>query len=62
MRKPFVTSDYSSKLDRVVTCQHSEIREIGQDYDKDGNSVRLIRCQRCGLLMREYPSMLTLAP
>jgi len=35
-------------------CQHNGIREIGQDYDKDGNAVKLIRCRRCGLLMREY--------
>lgn len=34
-------------------CRHNGVREIGQDYDKDGNAVRLIRCQRCGLLMRE---------
>jgi hypothetical protein len=39
-------------------CHHYRIREIGQDYDKDGNTLRLIRCQRCGLLMREYLSML----
>ena len=36
------------------SCRHIGVREIGQDYDKDGNAVRLIRCQRCGLLMREY--------
>ena len=36
------------------TCLHKEVHEIGRDYDKDGNSVRLVRCQRCGLLLREY--------
>ncbi len=36
------------------SCQHIRIREIGQDYDEDGNALRLIRCQHCGLLMREY--------
>ena len=34
-------------------CQHRGIREIGQDFDKDGNAVRLVRCQGCGLLIRE---------
>jgi len=34
-------------------CQHEEVHEIGLDYDKDGNAVRLVRCQSCGLLMRE---------
>jgi len=34
-------------------CQHNGIREIAQDFDKDGNAVRLIRCRVCGLLMRE---------
>ena len=38
-------------------CQHNGIREIGQDYDKDGKAVRLIRCQSCGLLIREYLSV-----
>ena len=36
------------------TCQHSSLREIGQDFDKDGRLLRLVRCQKCGLLMREY--------
>jgi hypothetical protein len=35
-------------------CSHDRVREIGQDYDMDGNNVRLVRCQRCGLLMREF--------
>ena len=35
-------------------CRHIGVHEIGQDYDMDGNHVRLVRCQRCGLLMREY--------
>jgi len=34
-------------------CRHNRVREIGQDYDRDENPVRLVRCQRCGLLMRE---------
>jgi threonine synthase len=42
------------------TCQHNELREIGLDYD---NAVRLIRCQRCGLLMREtFPYTLPATP
>jgi len=43
---------------KSCSCHHNRIREIGQDYDKDGNALRLIRCQRCGLLMREYLPML----
>ena len=35
-------------------CQHRRIREIGQDFDENGKLLRLERCQRCGLLMREY--------
>jgi len=38
-------------------CQHSRVHEIGHDFDKDGMLVRLIRCQQCGLLMREYLPM-----
>jgi hypothetical protein len=40
-------------LKRRGLCQHEEVHEIGLDYDKDGNAVRLVRCQSCGLLMRE---------
>ena len=40
------------------TCKHERRREIGQDFDKDGRLLRLVRCQDCGLLMREYlPSL-----
>jgi hypothetical protein len=39
-------------------CQHSQVREIGQDFDKDGMLLRLMRCQQCGLLIREYLAML----
>jgi hypothetical protein len=39
------------------TCQHGHVREIGQDFDKDGRLLRLIRCEKCGLLMREYLSI-----
>ena len=42
----------------VNECQHNEVREIGQDFDKDGKLLRIKRCQRCGLLMREYLPML----
>jgi len=42
----------------ATICQHNRVREIGQDFDKDGRLLRLERCQRCGLLMREYlPSL-----
>lgn len=36
------------------TCQHSRVREIGQDFDEDGRLLRLVRCRKCGLLMRDY--------
>ena len=40
------------------TCKHDRRREIGQDFDRDGRLLRLVRCQSCGLLMREYlPSL-----
>jgi hypothetical protein len=40
------------------TCQHIDVHEIGCDFDKDGMLLRLIRCQSCGLLMRQYLPML----
>jgi len=39
---------------KYYSCKHIVTREIGQDYDKDGKPLRIVRCQRCGLLMREY--------
>ena len=39
------------------TCKHTNLHEIGCDFDKDGMLLRLIRCQKCGLLMREYLPM-----
>jgi len=40
------------------SCQHGRVREIGEDFDMDGRLLRLVRCQTCGLLMREYlPSL-----
>jgi hypothetical protein len=35
-------------------CQHRRLREIGQDFDRDGILLRLVRCRSCGLLMRQY--------
>ena len=40
-------------LKKRSPCHHGEVHEIGLDYDMDGNAVRLVRCQSCGLLMRE---------
>jgi len=48
----------SMVLKKRRLCQHEEVHEIGQDYDKDGSAVRLVRCQSCGLLMREYLPMI----
>ena len=44
------------KLETITVnmCQHRRVNEIGQDFDKDGRLLRLLRCQRCGLIMREY--------
>jgi len=42
------------ELESAETCQHSVVHEIGQDFDKDGMLLRLVRCQKCGLLMRQY--------
>ena len=39
------------------TCPHETVHEIGTDFDKDGMLLRLIRCQKCGLLMRQYLPM-----
>ncbi len=38
----------------VEACQHKRVHEIGQDFDEDGRLLRLVRCQKCGLLTREY--------
>ena len=35
-------------------CQHSDVREIGEDVDQNGEALRLVRCQHCSLLIREY--------
>ena len=43
----------SLMIHEISRCEHKGIREIGQDFDKEGNAVRLIRCRLCGLLMRE---------
>ena len=44
----------AAELVEPETCQHSEVHEIGTDFDKDGMLLRLVRCQKCGLLMRQY--------
>jgi hypothetical protein len=37
-------------------CQHARVHEIGEDFDKEGRLLKLVRCAKCGLLMREYGS------
>ncbi len=51
-----VLSKQPHRLESVTMdpCRHIQVREIGEDFDKDGRLLRLIRCERCGLLMREY--------
>ena len=48
------SANHTAELEALETCQHTKIHEIGQDFDKDGMLLRLIRCQECGLLMRQY--------
>jgi uncharacterized Zn finger protein len=38
-------------------CAHDRVHEIGTDFDKDGMLLRLVRCQECGLVMRQYLPM-----
>jgi len=47
-----------TELEPSETCQHARINEIGVDFDKDEMLLRLVRCQRCGLLIRQYLSMI----
>jgi hypothetical protein len=43
------------KLENVASneCKHMRLSEIGEDFDRDGRPIRLVRCQKCGLLIRE---------
>jgi hypothetical protein len=51
----FSTTESEDPLtQRAEKCQHNQVREIGEDFDKDGRMLRLVRCTRCGLLMRTY--------
>ena len=34
-------------------CKHVRLSEIGEDFDQDGRLIRLVRCQKCELLIRE---------
>ena len=47
-------SNNAAELEAPETCQHSEIHEIGYDFDKDGMLLRLVRCTTCGVLLRQY--------
>jgi len=35
-------------------CRHRQVQKIGEDLDLDGKLLKLVRCARCGLLMRTY--------
>jgi hypothetical protein len=35
-------------------CHHDDLHEIGEDIDQHGKPLRLVRCQQCSLLIREY--------
>jgi hypothetical protein len=35
-------------------CRHKQVHVIGEDFDKHGRLLKLVRCTRCGLLMRTY--------
>lgn len=54
MGKQILYSTYVTDLETRNVCAHNRIREIGEDFDEEGRLLRLIRCQGCGLLMREY--------
>lgn len=58
IRKALATVVTDFVTAEVNLCQHTEVHEIGQDFDKDGRLLRLNRCQHCGLLMREYLPMI----
>ncbi len=42
--------------DRVIAgaCHHNEVREIGQEFDKEGKHLRFERCEQCGLLLLKH--------
>jgi len=46
-----------SRFGSFEICLHTDVHEIGCDFDKDGMLLRLVRCQGCGLLMRQYLPM-----
>jgi len=50
------TTPIADRLQDISTnfCRHHSVHEIGQDFDKDGRLLRLVRCRGCGLLMRQY--------
>ena len=39
---------------RADMCRHMQVHKIGEDLDMDGKLLKLVRCARCGLLMRTY--------
>jgi hypothetical protein len=38
----------------ATVCEHDQVREIAQDFDREGRLLSLERCQKCGLLLRRY--------
>lgn len=34
-------------------CTHNEISEISTDFNNEGEFLRLVRCEKCGLLIRQ---------
>jgi len=44
----------TKKANSPVACNHDRQREVGEDFDKDGRLLRLLRCLKCGLISREY--------
>ena len=53
---PYAMIWHGSKMNMLNpdACQHGRTREIGEDFDEDGRLLRLVRCQKCGLVLREY--------
>ena len=50
-------SNAPADLSAAETCAHNNVHEIGTDFDKEGMLLRLVRCQKCGLVMRQYLPM-----
>jgi len=51
---PCLVERLQTLVDSKPECEHTQVREVGQDFDQDGRLIRLVRCLHCGLLMERY--------